>query len=60
MKKAYISPEFQFSDMEAEQLMVFSADSGFNLDDAPETTETVGNLSRGSVWDDADLEDEGL
>lgn len=59
MKAIYQKPETNVTFVAVQQLMVSSPlgnpEDGFNLDDAPETGESSGNLSRGrSIWDDED------
>ncbi len=52
MKKTYIAPSIIWMEAETEEMISASVEKGFNVDDAPVTTETSGNLSRRSVWDD--------
>ena len=52
MKKKYQNPEAEFVGMDLEEMIAFSVTEGVNLDKAPETDETSGNLSRRSVWDE--------
>ena len=52
MKKKYQNPEAEFVGMDLEEMIAFSVTEGVNLDDAPETDDTSGNLSRRSVWDE--------
>ena len=56
MKKKYQNPEAEFVGMDLEEMIAFSVTEGVNLDDAPETEATGGNLSRRSVWDDLEEE----
>ena len=60
MKKTYISPMVQLSDMELEQMIAFSVTEGVDLEHVETTDETSGNLSRRSVWDDEELNEEGF
>ena len=50
----------QLSDMELEQMIAFSVTEGVDLEHVETTDETSGNLSRRSVWDDEELNEEGF
>ena len=55
MKKTYQNPETDYMAMSVEQLLEAASpvENGFDLDKPiGETTETSGNLSRRSIWDD--------
>lgn len=54
MKTTYQKPETEMILVTTGQLMIGSTieNSIINPDDAPETSETSGNLSRGSIWDE--------
>lgn len=61
MKKIYQSPETLLMTIATQQMIAASElikDNQQNLNEAPETTETSGNLSRRSVWDDEEEEEE--
>ena len=58
MKKTYQNPRTDIVTITLTQLMSNSplgpVEEGYSTTDAPETTETSGNLSRRSIWDDED------
>ena len=59
MKKTYQIPEIECQFAEGDDLMQTASlpmnlVEGQNLENAPETSETSGNLSRKSIWDDED------
>lgn len=60
--KTYQKPVTELIKISVESIMKLGSSiekNGQDLGDAPTTTETSGNLSRRSVWDDEeDLEDE--
>ena len=56
MKKKYQNPEAEFVGMDLEEMIAFSVTEVVDLDDAPETEATSGNLSRRSVWDEDEEE----
>ncbi|MBQ7510032.1 MAG: hypothetical protein IJT53_03910 [Prevotella sp.] len=61
MKKIYQSPETLLMTIATQQMIAASElikDNQQDLSNAPETTETSGNLSRRSVWDDEEEEEE--
>ena len=61
MKKTYQSPETLLMAIATQQMIAASElikDNQQDLSNAPETTETSGNLSRRSVWDDEEEEEE--
>jgi len=61
MKKIYQSPETLLMTIATQQMIAASElikDNQQDLSNAPETTETSGNLSRRNVWDDEADEEE--
>jgi hypothetical protein len=64
MKTTYLKPEMDVLYYAAEQLMSASkpiTETGGNLNEAPETTETSGNLSRRKdIWADDEEEEEEM
>ena len=65
MKTTYLKPEMDVLYYAAEQLMSASktpiTEGGGNLDKAPETEETSGNLSRRKdIWADDEEEEEEM
>ena len=61
MKKIYQSPETLLMTIATQQMIAaseLSIDNQQDRSNAPETTETSGNLSRRSVWDDEEEEEE--
>ena len=61
MKKIYQSPETLLMTIATQQMIAASElikDNQQNLNEAPTTNETSGNLSRRSVWDDEEEEEE--
>ncbi|MBQ7509297.1 MAG: hypothetical protein IJT53_00050 [Prevotella sp.] len=61
MKKTYQSPETLLMAIATQQMIAASElikDNQQDLSNAPETTETSGNLSRRNVWDDEADEEE--
>jgi len=61
MKKIYQSPETLLMTIATQQMIAASElikDNQQDLNEAPTTNETSGNLSRRSVWDDEEEEEE--
>ena len=62
MKTTYLKPETDVLYISVEQMIAASkpiTEGGGNLNDAPETTETSGNLSRRKdIWADEEEEEE--
>ena len=61
MKKTYQSPETLLMAIATQQMIAayeLIKDNQQDLSNAPETTETSGNLSRRNVWDDEADEEE--
>ena len=60
MKKIYQAPNTDIVFVATQPMMAMSdPEKGYNPDEAPETEETSGNLSRRySAWDDEELEEE--
>ena len=60
MKAIYQKPSTECIYVKVSQVIAASlpknVEEGFNPDTAPETTETSGNLSRRSVWEDEEEE----
>ena len=58
--KTYIKPVTELIKVSVQSIMIGSkVENGQNLNDAPETTETSGNLSRRNydVWEDEEEEE---
>lgn len=64
MKKTYQTPSTIVAEIELQQMVAASElikNNAQDLSNAPETTETSGNLSRRrTVWDDDEEEEEGF
>ena len=61
MKKIYQAPEIVMALIETTRMIAASGvEDGFNIDDAPETDDTSGKLSRRrrDIWQDEDEEEE--
>ena len=62
MKKTYQNPKTDIVTITVAQMIANSPygepEKGFDLEDVVETPETSGNLSRRTVWDDEEDEEE--
>ena len=54
MKQTYQTPSIKWLEAATEEMIAASTsiEQGFDLNSVAETTETSGNLSRQSLWDD--------